>query len=147
MAQIQRKKRIDDTLELLDENGNVCFTVPVSLSLDKAFARITAARRNAALAEQELRKSNAPEAVEHYGQAICELLTSVFGEDGAEKIIRHYEEDYSEMLLDVLPYLLENVFPKIDTLSSERLRQAVELRKAVDSRNTRRGAAKKKYRR
>lgn len=147
MAQIQRKKRIDDTLDLLDETGEVCYTIPVSIDLDRSFVSITKARREAALAEQELRSKNTAEAIEAYGKAICELFTSVFGEPGTEKIVQHYEGNYSEMLLDILPYLLENVFPKIDALSSERLQQAVALRKAVDSRNMRRGATKKKYRR
>ena len=41
MAQIQRKQRFEDTLELLDEAGNVCVTLPVSLNLEDATTKDT----------------------------------------------------------------------------------------------------------
>lgn len=133
MAQIQRKRRFEDSLELLNENGDVCYTIPVSLDIEKVYTEINKARNAAAEAETALKRENTPAALEAYGKAVYSLFASVFGKNGADNIFTHYENNYTEMLLDVLPYLLENVFPRLDALSSERLKQAVELRRVVDS--------------
>ena len=133
MAQIQRKKRFEDTLELLDEQGNVCVTLPVSLDIETVYRRVQKARKAAAEAEANMKDNATDEAYEAYGKAVFELFASVFGEGGAEKILQHYENNYSEMLLDVLPYLLDNVFPSLDELSAARIQQAVNLRSAADN--------------
>ena len=128
MAQIQRKQRFEDTLELLDEAGNVCVTLPVSLNLEEIYVKVNSARKAVAKAEKALREDETEDTLKAYGEAVCFLFSVVFGDGGCEEIVRHYSSDYGEMLLDILPYLINDVFPKFDELSSKRLRQAVELR-------------------
>ena len=132
MAQIQRKQHFEDTLELLDEQGNVCVTLPISLNIEDVYVKVHNARRAVAKAEEALRKEQTEETVNAYGEAVCFLFSGIFGDEGCEKIVRHYDGRYTEMLLDILPYLIETVFPKFDELSSKRLQQAVELRRAAD---------------
>ena len=133
MAQIQRKKRFEDTLELLDENGNVCVTLPVRLDIEKAFVRLNKARRGLAKAQKEASDSATEEKYEALGAAIFELFASVFGDDGASDIMQHYENSYSEMMADIMPYLFDNVFPKLDELSAARVQQVENLRAAADN--------------
>ena len=132
MAQIQRKQRFEDTLELLDEQGKVCVTLPVSLNIEEVYVRICKARKAVVKAEEAMRKEQTEDTIKAYGESVCFLFSAIFGDDGCEKIVRHYDGRYTEMLLDILPYLIETVFPKFDELSEARLRRAVELRRAVD---------------
>ena len=132
MAQIQRKQRFTDTLELLDETGSVCVTLPVSLNLEEIYVKVSSARRAVARAEEALRREQTEDTAKAYGEAVCLLFSAIFGDEGCEKIVRHYDGRYNEMLLDIMPYLIETVFPKFAELSSKRLQQAVELRRAAD---------------
>ena len=139
MAQIQRKQRIEDTLELLDEQGNICHTLQVRLDVDSCFVRVSQARKNIIACEQELKKNDTPQAHEHYGAALCELFSAIFGDDGCDKILEHYDNRYTEMLLDILPYLITDIYPRFDELSMARVKQMVNLKSSVDSmRNHRR---------
>ena len=143
MAQIQRKQHFTDTLELLDEAGNVCVTLPVSLNLEEIYVKVHSARRAVIRAEAAMQKEQTEDTIKAYGESVCFLFSAIFGDDGCEKIVQHYDGNYGEMLLDIMPYLINEVFPKFDELSSKRLQQAIELRKAADkaaqvSRNRRR---------
>ena len=134
MAQIQRKQKIEDTLELLDENGVICHTLPVNIDIDRCFVRVAQARKNIIAAEQELKKENTPKAHENYGKAICELYSAIFGDEGCDKILEHYDNRYTDMFLDIMPYLINEIYPRFDAISKAKVQQLIDLKSAVDPR-------------
>lgn len=64
--------------------------------------------------------SPTPEQIENVGQAVLTLMDSLFGEETAHQILAHYDEDYVTMVMDIFPYIMEVIIPKIaDTHRAE----------------------------
>lgn len=49
-----------------------------------------------------------------YGKTICETMALLLGDENAEKIIAFYENNYTEMLLEILPFLRNNLVPRME---------------------------------
>lgn len=67
-----------------------------------------------------------PDKAEAYtamGNAITELMTAVFGIALANEIIKFFEHNYEEMLVEVLPYIVDVVIPAIKKRSQERAKK------------------------
>ncbi len=64
-----------------------------------------------------------------YGEAIIGILDFVFGSEGAEKILKFYEENYIELLTAMQPYLLEIVIPAIEAETERNRKRHAEMHK------------------
>lgn len=130
--QITRKNRIREELQLCHENGEIAAKIPVDINIDAMGARINKAYENLGSAQYELNKNpNGPGAVEAVGKAIISLFTVIFGEDGTKTIVEFYEGNYSEMLLDLFPFINNVILPKVKAASEQRKAQLVAAAKAV----------------
>lgn len=65
------------------------------------------------------------ERLEQYGNAVVGVLQVVFGEVNTQKILDFYENNYTEMLTEVFPFISEVIIPKISEASK---RKADELK-------------------
>ena len=130
--QIQRKnKKIKETLELVNEAGEVVEALDVDLDIDQVAARVNKAYEVLGMAQNTLQKnSRSPEALEAYGKAVLAVFNVIFGEDGTEKLLTFYEGNTSEMLLDVFPFINEAIMPKIKAASEARRDQMIAAAKA-----------------
>ena len=107
---IQRSRNFVDTLEL--EDGENLLDIPVDINLERMAPKIRAARVELINAEKKAKEAgDSPEAIEAYGKAIVGLFEVVFGEDNTQKILDFYDGQYTDMLADVVPYLIAEVFP------------------------------------
>ena len=124
MYQITRKNRIKEDLQLCHANGDVACTIPVDINVDKMTARISKAYENLGMAQNELMENQSDvKLMEAYGNAVVEILSAIFGEDGAKKILEFYEDCYTEALLDILPFVSNEIMPKIREASAARKEQ------------------------
>jgi hypothetical protein len=126
--QIQRKKTVDETLELLDANGNVGCKVRVSLDADSIASEFTVRYRAVAEAQQKLKQyqeqvknadedeaiEGVAESMELLGEAVISIFQLIFGNDGAQQIVKFYESRYLEMCLDIFPFINNVVQPAIE---------------------------------
>ena len=64
---------------------------------------------------------------ERFGNAFVALADFVFGPEQREKIVAFYDENYIEMLCDLLPWLYDVVLPKLKAADFKR--QAAKLKK------------------
>lgn len=130
--QIRRKnKKIKETLELVNDAGEVVEALDVDLDIDQVAARVNKAYEVLGMAQNTLQKdSRSPEALEAYGKAVLAVFNVIFGEDGTEKLLTFYEGNTSEMLLDVFPFINEAVMPKIKAASEARRDQMIAAAKA-----------------
>ena len=122
--EIQRKQRIKDQLTLKDEKGKIVHTLDIDLDADTIAGRYTRTINNVIRAEQLIKTDNpTSETIEQYGNAIADLMALIFGEENAAIIIDFYDDGYSEMLIDILPYIQDVIAPKIDESSKKRVAQ------------------------
>ena len=124
MYQIQRKNRIKEQLQLCHANGDIACTLDVDINVDRMTAQISKAYDQLGKAQNELMKDRTSDKlIEEYGKAVILVLTAIFGEDGCKKILDFYEDNYTECLLDILPFVSGEIMPKIREASKARKEQ------------------------
>lgn len=127
MYTITRKNRIKEELQLCHADGTVACVLEVDLNVDEIANRVNKAYETLGMAQNELQKApNDPRAMETYGKAVCAVFDVIFGEDGTQKLMEFYENHYTEMLLDVFPFINDEIMPKIKEASELRRKQLVE---------------------
>lgn len=137
MYSVTRKNRIKEDLQLCHANGDVALTVSVDLNIDEMGGRLNKALETFANAQGILQKGNTgPEAVEAYGRAVIALFDVIFGEEDSRKIIAFYEDNYTEMLLDLFPFINDEIMPKVREASAERKAQLLRATQTAEESNT-----------
>jgi hypothetical protein len=127
MYTITRKNRIKEELQLCHADGSVACVLEVDLNVDEIANRVNKAYEMLGMAQNELQNApNDPKTMEAYGKAVCAVFDVIFGEDGTQKIMEFYENHYTEMLLDVFPFINDEIMPKIKEASEQRRKQLVE---------------------
>lgn len=130
MYQITRKNRIKETLQLCHANGEVAEEIPVDLNVDVISSRMNKAYEALGIAQLELQKNTESKLLlEAYGNAVIAVFNVVFGEDGCKRIVDFYEGNYTEMLLDIFPFINDEIMPKIKAASESRKKQLLDLAK------------------
>ena len=134
MYQVQRKNRITEQLQLVHANGDIACTIDVDINVDKIGAQISHAYDLVGIAQNALLKDkNSPSVMEAYGKAVIALFTAIFGEEGCQKIVEFYgdKDAWTEMLVDLFPFINNEILPKVQAASAERKKQILEMAKAV----------------
>lgn len=127
MYQITRKNRIKEELQLCHADGTVALSVGVDLNVDTIAARVNKAYEMLGMAQNALQKApNSPETLDAYGNAVIYVFNVIFGEEDAGKIVSFYENNWSEMLLDIFPFINNEIMPKIQAASADRKAQLLE---------------------
>lgn len=132
MYTITRKNRIKEQLQLCHADGSVALTIDVDLNVDEISARVNKAYEVLGMAQNTLQKSpNSPEAMEAYGKAVIAVFNVVFGESDTAALLKFYEGNFTEMLLDVFPFINGEIMPKIREASADRKAQLLAATKAA----------------
>lgn len=139
MYQVTRKNRIKEQLQLCHANGDIALTLDVDLNVDQIAGRANKAYEVLGIAQNVLQKNpNSAEAMKAYGAAVLSVFTVIFGETGATQILEFYENNYNEMLLDLFPFINNEIMPKIRAASADRKAQLIEAARQAKSMNRRR---------
>ncbi len=127
--QVGRSRKIRENLELVDDNGNVVTTVYTDIDADKIakeFNKRVNAIIRAEIAAKSLPKSGeitamtteqaeaANASVQSYGEAVINLFQLIFGDEGTQTILDFYDNAYFEMSMQVFPFILDVVKPRIE---------------------------------
>lgn len=127
MYKVTRKNRIKEELQLCHADGTVAETIEVDLNVDEVGNRVNKAYEMMAMAQNELQKNtNSEQLLEAYGNAVIAVFNVIFGADGASKIIAFYEGKHTEMLLDLFPFINNEIMPKIREATAARREQLIE---------------------
>ena len=121
--QIKRSKKITETLELVDAEGKIVEVISIDLDVDTVARQISKDHIELVKAGAELKEINniikdqenpkLKEVMEKYGEAIIKLFNTVFGEENTVKIVNFYENRYIEMSLEVTPFVVNVILPKV----------------------------------
>lgn len=140
---VTRKNRIKEELQLCHADGTVALSVNVDLNIDEIGARVSKAYETLGMAQNTLEKSpNSEAAMKAYGEAVIAVFNIIFGEEDAAKILSFYEGNYTEMLLDVFPFIDGEIIPKVREASEARKKQLLAAAKATRKRGGYNGAKK-----
>ena len=127
--QVGRSRKIRESLELVDDNGTVVTTVYTDIDADKIakeFNKRVNAIIRAEIAAKSLPKSGeitamtteqaeaANVSVQSYGEAVINLFQLIFGDEGTQTILDFYDNAYFEMSMQVFPFILDVVKPRIE---------------------------------
>lgn len=123
MYEITRRSKVKEVLTVNNADGSVAFELPVEINVDTFVGRWNKARVALANAQKDVTVNKSDDNAQRYGDAAIALMRLVFGDDGAEKIIDFYDTDYTEMLLDVLPFLADCIVPAVNAATEERVKQ------------------------
>lgn len=137
MYQIQRKNRIVEQVQLVHANGDIACTLDVDINVDEIAPKINKAYELVGMAQVELQKDAASQrAIDAYGEAVLSLLTVIFGDEGCKKIVDFYgnRNAWSEMLVDLFPFINNEIIPKVQEASEARKKQLLEMAKAAKRR-------------
>lgn len=125
--QAKRSKKVIEEFELVDENNKVVECLQVDLSAPGLTEKIRQKYVALVNVQQEVQAINASnntqeevmQACTLLGTAVVDLIEAVFGREDAEKIVAFYEDGYSEMVVEVLPFISEVVLPRLNEIRKE----------------------------
>lgn len=118
--------RLERDLEISDKSGNQIAVFHVSITMREMETRVAKAYEQMSIAQAELKKN--PGAVEAYGKAVIAFFETIFGDQTAE-LLTIYENDYTQMLLDIVPFIQDEIMPALKAMSEttkERMLSAVK---------------------
>lgn len=114
--QIKRQKRITETMELTDSDGTVAHTIVTDLTVDNIAKSFRECQLNILHAQQEIKNSDdVSVAQEKLGNAIIALFNLLFGREQTENILEFFEGNYTEMIMQIMPFINDVIKPAIDT--------------------------------
>lgn len=117
--------KIEKDLEIVTSGGEEIAVLHVSISMREMETRVAKAYEAMSIARAELQKK--PDAVEAYGKAVIAFMQTIFGDDQTAQLLEIYESDYTQMLLDVVPFIQDEIMPALKAVSTqtkERMLQA-----------------------
>ena len=134
MYQVQRKNLIREQLQLVHANGDIAATIDVEINVDRVGAQINKAFELLGYAQAAAQKDpKNPHLWDALGQACIALFTTIFGEDGCKTIVDFYgsRDAYTEMLVDLFPFINGEIIPKVNAASAERKKQLLAMANAI----------------
>lgn len=125
MHVIQKSQAFTDTITFQTNGDAEDLTVHIKLNIT---SELIPQYRAVQLRMLELQKQNQTEpgneaVINGIGECIAQTMTLLFGEENAEAIIRFYENDLAQMLMDVFPYIRDVIIPQIEKIAKERKQQ------------------------
>lgn len=127
---IKRTRPFLDTLEL--EDGDKQLTIVVNIHFERSAPLIRKAQVALIEAEKAIQQDKKnPNNLETYGNAVIALFAAVFGEQETGEILQFYEGQYTDMLTDILPYILYTVLPAMQLYQRQKVEQMIQARKQI----------------
>lgn len=127
---IKRTRPFLDTLEL--EDGDKQLTIVVNIHFERSAPLIRKAQVALIEAEKAIQQDKKnPNNLETYGNAVIALFAAVFGEQETGEILQFYEGQYTDMLTDILPYILYTVLPAMQLYQRQKVEQMTQARKQI----------------
>lgn len=127
MFVIKRKENLIETVKF--ENNGKELIIDVKVNLLNTLNKYEKASRAIQLAIIDIQKGKLTDA-KKIGDVIIEMLTIVFGND-TQKIIDFYDGDYTELLLDVWPFIISVVTPAYQKVKKQRQKEITQRIKKI----------------
>ncbi len=129
MFELKRSEKIVEQIKLGDE------IIEVNLDAGAIQARFTKGYNELLRAQNALNGTTSDtldavsDKLEQYGNAVVGVLQVIFGEENTQKILAFYENNYSEMFMQIYPFIAEVIIPKISEASKRKTEELKALYK------------------
>lgn len=121
MYKVQRKQTIEDELVIENSKGEEALRLPVKLYVDDVLGQYNRLRRMLGEAQYNAEQNPTDDkTLTALGMTVMALFSLIFGEEGAQKLEKYYENRWTEMLQDVAPFVSECINPQIDAAMRQR---------------------------
>lgn len=115
---ITRKSKIVESLELCNADGSVAHVIDVDVNIDDIAGKVNKAWELLGMAQTEMEQDPKSEkALTAYGRAVLEVIRAIFGDENAETIVTFYDERWTELLLDLFPFINQVIMPRVKEAS------------------------------
>lgn len=120
MYKAKRSEKLTDTLQLCDSSGTVVHSLNIEVDIDAISGGFRETLALLSKAEKRLkenqRKGNIAafdKAYEDYGNLLVRMFNLTFGTENAKVIFDFYEGKYTEMAVELVPYIIDVMIPKV----------------------------------
>lgn len=119
MYTVEKKNDLIDTLCLKNKGEEL--KIEVKLNLTKTLTAFEKSFRKLQLVQIEIQKGSKD--FKKMGDAILDVFEIVFGKEDSAKMINFYNGDYTTLLIDVYPFILNVVFPAFEKAKKQRQKE------------------------
>lgn len=124
--QVSRSQKISEVLELVRPDGTVAESLAVEIDIEKIARQYRQKELEILKAQQLVQKGSTEESLDVLGQAVKSLFGLVFGEGNTQKLLDFYEHNYTEMALEISPFIADVIAPAIQKSVEEKKQQVEE---------------------
>ena len=117
----RRRKKVLATFALADDDGNIVKQYEVDCDPDTRLIEYNKAKNRIIAAEQLIHAEPNTESYTKYGQAVVDMMGVFFGDKAVQEILEFYENNYTEMILELLPFITDEVEPLMRKTSEAQL--------------------------
>lgn len=111
--QIRRSAVLTEDIELINKNNEVEKVLHVEFDADRFAREFNTAKNGIIRAENEIKKGNNTDSYAAFGNAAVEMFKVVFGERNTLEILEFYEDNYIEMISELMPFITDVVTPAV----------------------------------
>lgn len=125
--QIKKSSRITEQLEFLGEDNQVVLTIDVDIDADLLSQKYRATEVKLMECQKQA-SSGTAEGLQAYGTAVLALFDLIFGEESTQQMLAYFDGSYTDMLLQVSPFIQNVVKPAIEAeILEKRQRMAANM--------------------
>lgn len=120
MYKVKRTRKFFDTLQLCDEQGNVQKELKIEVDIDaiatgfrEVLTQLEKAQKGLQDNQKLKRQKEFDRAYYDYGEALVKLFEMCLGKDNTEEIVAFFENRYTEMSVEIVPYITKEIIPLV----------------------------------
>lgn len=120
MYKVKRTRKFYDTLQLCDEQGNVQKELKIEVDIDaiatgfrEVLTQLEKAQKGLQDNQKLKQQKEFDRAYYDYGAALVKLFEMCFGKDNTEEIVTFFENRYTEMSVEIVPYITKEIIPLV----------------------------------
>lgn len=120
MYKIKRTRKFYDTLQLCDEEGSVQKELKIEVDIDaiatgfREVLNMLEEAQNELQDKQKLKQQkDFDKAYYDYGAALVKMFEMCFGKENTEEIVSFFENRYTEMSVEIVPYITKEIIPLV----------------------------------
>lgn len=129
MYKIKRSRKFYDTLQLCDEDGNAKKELKIEVDIDAIATGMRGVITQLEEAEHRLHDKQKTKQTKDfdreyhdYGSALVKLFEMCFGVKNTEELVEFYENRYTEMSVEIVPYITQEIIPLVSEAIKQRKR-------------------------
>lgn len=111
--QARRSSVLTEDIELINKDNEVEKVLHIEFDADRMAREFNVARNGIIRAQKEVKEGTAADAYAAFGNAAIEMFKVVFGEENTLAILEFYENNYVEMVSELMPFITEVAEPAV----------------------------------